>query len=150
METLRMWHSEIVLSRLVSLLLNKALHGVSSTHECSLSLSLCFSPSLSSLLPLPCTCHCSTASDPFSSLCILPPHLPLAFFFSLRLFGSFTSSPTKYPATDIIWKPLLSVWEVVLGSLWILLAISYLKKICWVCCCSLNHNTCITLFFWTN
>lgn len=73
----RMWHSEILLSWLVSLFLNKALHGVSSAHECR---SLFHFVSLSLSSPLLCV------PDPFSSLCTLPPILHLAFFTFLLTF----------------------------------------------------------------
>lgn len=152
METARMWHREILLSRLVSLFLNKALHGVSSVHECySLSLSLCVSPSLSSLFSPLCTCYFSTVPGLFSSLCVLPACLLCLCFpcFPL-LFCSFSSSPPN-PATDIVWKPLFTVWSdrwhSDFGYYYPLMSP---QRVCWAYCCSVNLDISITFFGRTN
>ncbi len=83
METARMWHSEILLSRLVSLFLNKALHGVSGVHGAARSPSLCFPPSLSFFLSSPCApLFFSSHWSLFISLCS---STQLAFFSPLCL-----------------------------------------------------------------
>lgn len=106
METARMWHSEILLSRLVSLFLNKALHGVSSAHECCSHHALFLSLFLSALSFLLCTHYFSAVTDPFSFLCIFLPGFRLAF----SCF-CFPSSSAEYPTTDIVGKPPHSVWS---------------------------------------
>lgn len=93
METARMWHSEILLSRLVSLLLNKAIHGVNSAHECCSLFHFVSLPLLALSCFLCITFYFPTVSDPFSSLCVLLPGLPLVFFASV---SSLFLSPSPY------------------------------------------------------
>ena len=114
METARMWHSEILLSRLVSLFLNKALHGVSSAHECC-SLPFTLFPSLSqhspfsSVYPLFFFSHWSLFISLYSSTQLASCLLYLCFcLFSSPLL---LASSAHYPTADIVWKPLLSVWS---------------------------------------
>ncbi len=117
METARMWHSEILLSRLVSLFLNKALHGVSSA---ACFPSLCFSPSLSfspffSVYPRFFFSHwsffiplCSFTQPYFSPLCLcfcLFSVLFLSFLLLLRI------------QLQILYESLSSVFGVIAAEL---------------------------------
>lgn len=133
METARMWHSEILLWRLVSLLLNKALHGVSSAHDCC-SLSFALFLSLSRLYPLPLYTHYfSAVGDPFSFLCVL-----LQGFSSCLLLPLFPTFPFVSSLLlllllsirlQILHESVSSVFEVIAAAL-TLDFINYPQKVC--------------------
>lgn len=131
METARMWHSEILLSWPVSLFLNKALHGVSSAHECvPLPLS---SPLFSAVSP-PFFSHRLLFIPLYSSTHNAPCLLYLCFAgFKRLLVCSFAKNPTTDTSTEASPRCLKPLADVV----WMLLADNYLQRVCWACCLEL-------------
>lgn len=119
METARMWHSEILLSRLVSLFLNKALHGVSSAHECC-SLSFTLFLSLSQLSPFSSVyqlfffSHWSLFISLYASTQLASCLLCLCFPYFLLLFSSFRL--LLRIQLQILYESLSSVFEVIGGA----------------------------------